>query len=92
MNYSRYREQLASIDWLRCPREPAEGRHAWQAFVTYVDPNLAPRCRNDVMEYLEMDPGCFMELCDKFRSPHLWVKVDGEWKLRHTVNKDGVDD
>lgn len=27
----------------------------------------------------------FMQLCDKFRSPHLWLKVNGVWKLRHTV-------
>ena len=34
----------------------------------------------------------FFELCDEFRSPHLWKKVSGEWKLRHTVNLDGTDD
>ncbi|MBI4778853.1 N-acetyl sugar amidotransferase [Candidatus Falkowbacteria bacterium] len=28
----------------------------------------------------------FMELADKFRSPHLWEKKDGEWKLRHQVS------
>ena len=27
----------------------------------------------------------FMQLADKFRSPHLWHKVDGEWRLRKTV-------
>jgi len=27
----------------------------------------------------------FMQLADKFRSPHLWHRVDGEWKLRKTV-------
>lgn len=27
----------------------------------------------------------FEELCDKFRSPHLWMKKDGTWKLRHAV-------
>jgi dTDP-4-amino-4,6-dideoxygalactose transaminase len=48
-----YRAQLADIDWLRCPTEPEGGRHAWQAFVTYVNPKRSPRCRNDVMEYLQ---------------------------------------
>ena len=24
-------------------------------------------------------------LTDKFRSPHLWVYEEGNWKLRHTV-------
>jgi hypothetical protein len=47
---------------------------------------------NDIMDYLEMKPERFFELADEFRSPHLWAKVNGEWRLRHTVNKDGLDD
>lgn len=47
-----YKEQLADIDWLTCPEEPENGRHAWQAFVTYVDPNKAPMPRNEIMAYL----------------------------------------
>lgn len=48
---------------------------------------------NEVMEYLEIDPESFKnELCDKFRSPHLWNKVNGEWKLRHNVWNGGTDD
>lgn len=27
----------------------------------------------------------FMALADRFRSPHLWVRESGLWKLRHTV-------
>lgn len=27
----------------------------------------------------------FMNLCDQFRSPHLWAKEHNEWKLRKTV-------
>ncbi len=27
----------------------------------------------------------FHELANRFRSPHLWKKVDGKWRLRHTV-------
>ena len=47
----------------------------------------------EIMEYLEIDPEYFRnELTDKFRSPHLWAKVNGDWKLRHTVNEDGLDD
>lgn len=48
-----YREQLGGIEWLRLPDEPDGGRHAWQAFVTYVDPALAPKPRNDIMEVLQ---------------------------------------
>ncbi len=48
-----YREELAGIEWLRTPVEPENGRHAWQAFVTYVDSALAPMPRNDIMERLQ---------------------------------------
>jgi dTDP-4-amino-4,6-dideoxygalactose transaminase len=48
-----YRESLADIAWLRMPVFPAGGGHAWQAFVTYVDPARAPLSRNDIMEQLQ---------------------------------------
>ena len=50
----RYREALAPLNWLRCPEEPADGRHAWQSFVTYVDPEGAPMPRNEIMERLQI--------------------------------------
>ena len=50
---SWYREQLADLDWLRCPEEPEAGRHAWQAFVTWVEPEKAPMSRNEMMDLLQ---------------------------------------
>jgi perosamine synthetase len=47
-----YREALADLSWLRLPQEPAGGRHAWQSFVAYVDPEKAPRSRNEIMTAL----------------------------------------
>ena len=48
-----YREQLSDVQWLRLPQEPVDGRHGWQSFVTYVDPDLAPCPRNEIMEKLQ---------------------------------------
>lgn len=48
-----YCEQLSGLDWLRMPPRPQNGRHAWQAFVTYVDPDMAPYARNEIMEQLQ---------------------------------------
>lgn len=48
-----YRRELAGIPWLRMPAHPLDGQHAWQAFVTYVDPAKAPMPRNDIMERLQ---------------------------------------
>lgn len=35
-----------------------------------------------------LDRDYFMSLADQFRSPHLWRKDHGVWKLRHTVYED----
>jgi hypothetical protein len=42
----------------------------------------------DAMHYIGMSKDEFLELCDQFRSPHLWMKENGEWKLRHPVYQD----
>lgn len=56
------------------------------ALVHRFDGEFPDRYFQDVMEYLEMDGGNFASLCDKFRSPHLWKKESGEWKLRKRVS------
>ena len=44
-----YRDALSDIEWLRQPHVPNSGQHAWQAYVTYVDPARAPLPRNEIM-------------------------------------------
>lgn len=48
-----YHRELERIDWLRLPAQPTDGQHAWQAYVTYVDPAKAPLPRNVIMEKLQ---------------------------------------
>lgn len=48
-----YAQHLGDIPWLRLPQAPSEGRHAWQAYVTWVDPDKAPMPRNAIMERLQ---------------------------------------
>jgi N-acetyl sugar amidotransferase len=63
------------------------------ALVNRFDGEFPDRYFNDVMEYIGMEPEYFHELCDKFRSPHLWGKdADGNWKLRHNVAVTGIAD
>lgn len=50
---SYYCKELANIEWLSLPSEPVDGKHGWQSYVTYVDPDKAPMSRNDLMEYLQ---------------------------------------
>ncbi len=47
---------------------------------------------DEIMKYLSIKKETFHKNIDKFRSPHLWKKVNKVWKLRHTVNLDGTDD
>ncbi len=67
-------------------------REEGQALVKRFDGEFPDRYINEILGYLGISKERFMQLCDEFRSPHLWAHKDEKWKLRHTVNNDGVDD
>lgn len=68
-------------------------REEGQALVNRFDGEFPDRYFDEVMEYIDMKPEYFHELCDKFRSPHLWAKdQEGNWKLRHNVAVKGLED
>ncbi|MFH1282261.1 MAG: N-acetyl sugar amidotransferase [bacterium] len=67
-------------------------REEGKALVKRFDGEFPEKYFNEIMDYIGLDPENFHELCDKFRSPHIWDKVDNDWELRHTVNEDGTDD
>jgi perosamine synthetase len=48
-----YEVHLSDIPWLRTPKVPKGYKHGWQSYVTYVDENIAPMKRNDIMEFLQ---------------------------------------
>lgn len=62
------------------------------ALVKKFDGEFPDRYFNDIMDYLELKPERFYQLCDEFRSPHLWAKKGSEWKLRHNVWGGGTED
>jgi len=55
------------------------------ALVKKFDGEFPDRYFDDIMQYLDMEPEYFHKLCDDARSPHLWFKESGEWKLRKTI-------
>lgn len=63
-----------------------------KGLVKRFDGEFPERYFREVMDFIGMRPERFMELCDAFRSPHLWKKDGRGWALRHTVNGDGTDD
>jgi hypothetical protein len=58
------------------------------ALVNKFDGEFPDKYFLDIMQYLEMQPEEFYELCDKFRSPHLWNFSGNQWSLRHTVSSE----
>ena len=68
-------------------------REEGQALVNKFDGEFPDRYFNEIMDYLDIEPEYFHRITDEFRSPHLWSKNNsGSWDLRHTVNRNGVDD
>ena len=83
----------ASYDASQEVRNKHLTREEAQALVNRFDGEFPDRYFNEIMEYIEMKPEYFHELCDKFRSPHLWGRDElGNWRLRHNVNKTGLND
>ena len=60
--------------------------------VKKFDGEFPQRNFNTFLEYCGISEEYFWQVIDSWRSPHIWAKVNGVWKLRHTVSKDGVDD
>lgn len=53
------------------------------ALVRRFDGEFPARNFNEIMEHIDMKPDHFHDLCDQFRSPHLWKRENGNWRLRH---------
>jgi len=55
------------------------------ALVKRFDGEFPDRYFKECMDYLGIKPEDFVRLVDAHRSPHLWKKEGGEWKLRHAA-------
>ena len=67
-------------------------REEGKALVKRFDGELPDRYLKEVLDFVEINENYFHERCNEFRSPHLWKNENNKWYLRHTVNRDGVDD
>jgi N-acetyl sugar amidotransferase len=91
--YIKFGIGRASYDASQEIRNKHLTREEGVALVNRFDGEFPDRYFKDVMSYLEMDSIYFHNLVDKFRSPHLWGKdIKGDWKLRHNVAGNGLDD
>ena len=64
------------------------------ALVRRYDGEFPSRHFKWFLNYINITEDEFWEIIDLYRkqSPHIWKKVNNEWKLRHTVWGSGVDD
>ena len=60
--------------------------------VAKFDGEFPKKYFSEFCEYINMTEDDFYKVVDSFRSPHLWVRSHGKWKLRHTSSYSGADD
>ena len=53
------------------------------ALINRYEGEYPSRYEKEFLEYIGFTRDEFLDLCDEFRSPHLWKIEDNEWKLRH---------
>ena len=56
------------------------------ALVRRFDGEFPERFCDEVLEFVGLDRARFSEVCDTFRSPHLWERTGEGWQLRHPVS------
>jgi N-acetyl sugar amidotransferase len=84
--YIKFGLGRASYDASQEIRNKHLTREEGVALVKRFDGEFPNRYFQEVMDYIDMKAERFLDLCDQFRSPHLWKKENGEWKLRHQVS------
>ncbi|MBU0758539.1 MAG: N-acetyl sugar amidotransferase [Nanoarchaeota archaeon] len=55
------------------------------ALVKKFDSEFPTKFFKEFLKYIDLDEKTFWETVNRFRSPHLWIKEDNEWKLRKAV-------
>lgn len=94
-----YYTTLAKFGIGRCTYDAAQEvrngkitREEAMYLVKKYDTEFPAKYFQEFLEYIDTSETEFHAVIDKHRSPHIWKKVEGKWRLRHTVSKDGTDD
>ena len=86
--YIKFGLGRASYDASQEIRNKHLTREEGVALVNRFDGEFPQKYLQEIMDYMGMKPEHFLKLCDEFRSPHLWKKENGKWKLRHQVSNE----
>ena len=55
------------------------------ALVKKYDHEFPQKYFKHFLEYIDITEDLFYETVNKFRPPHIWEEINGEWKLRHKI-------
>lgn len=56
------------------------------ALVKRYDGEFPQKYFDEFLSYISVSKEEFFEIVDRFRSPHLWEKLESSWDLKHRVN------
>ena len=92
MTYIKFGIGRATYDAAQEVRNQKITRNEAMSLVHKFDGELPKKYLREFCDYIKITENEFHDIVDRFRSHHLWKKVDNQWRLRHTVNRDGCDD
>ncbi len=92
MTYIKFGIGRATYDAAQEVRNGKITRAEAAYLVKKFDGEFPQRYIEEFCAYIDVSLQEFQETVDSFRSPHLWTKVNNEWKLNHTINLDGFND
>jgi N-acetyl sugar amidotransferase len=84
--YIKFGLGRASYDASQEIRNKHLTREEGVTLVRRFDGEFPEKYFKEIMEYIGMVPERFLQLCDEFRSPHLWKKEGTKWELRQQVS------
>jgi len=83
--YIKYGLGRATYDASQEIRNKHITREEGKALVKKFDGEFPDKYFDEVMQYIDMKPEEFHQLCDQFRPPHLWHENNGSWRLRSVI-------
>ena len=92
LSYIKFGIGRATSDSAHEIRDDHITREEGMALVKKFDGEFPNKYFKTFLEYCDIEEEYFHEVIDSWRSPHLWTKINGDWKLKHTVSGDGVED
>jgi N-acetyl sugar amidotransferase len=92
MTYIKFGIGRATYDSAQEVRNKKITRDEAVNLVNKFDGELPEKYLKEFCEYINISIEKFHKIVNSFRSPHLWTKSNGVWKLNHTVSRNGLYD